>query len=109
MSSEGDILGRPAMCGGLSSPEYFDSYHADRARACCTLFRGEAEKRLNDGKTFEKFAPIYYQMQSVAGTIYQILVGVGGTRDARVMMTVYWGPGPALPELSSVKFHDDDN
>ncbi|CAH1249107.1 Hypp8519 [Branchiostoma lanceolatum] len=66
------------------------------------MFQGEVEKRLHDNKAFEAFAPISYQTQVVAGTNYRILVSVGG--DARVMLTVFWGLGAAIPELTNAEW-----
>ncbi|XP_078701008.1 uncharacterized protein LOC144927467 [Branchiostoma floridae x Branchiostoma belcheri] len=92
-----------AEVGGWSDPVLFNQTDTvDRARACCAMFQGEAEKRLNNSKAFMAFAPISYQTQVVAGTNYKILISVGG--DARVQMTVFWGLGAAVPQLVDVEW-----
>ncbi|MGI4416832.1 hypothetical protein ACR2V2_25915 [Klebsiella pneumoniae] len=85
-----------------TDPAYFNDAVADQARACCLVFQGEVQKRLNNGNVFESFAPIFYQTQVVAGINYKIMVSVGG--DGRVEMEVFWGLGTAMPELTSAEW-----
>ncbi|XP_035661879.1 uncharacterized protein LOC118406118 [Branchiostoma floridae] len=109
MSKGGPKTGVP---GGWGPWTAFDQVETDRARALLVLFRGEAEKTLNNGKAFEAFIPLSYQTQVVAGTNYSILAFVGdlgGSGQPKlpgptVHFEVFWGLGPALPELTKVEW-----
>ncbi|XP_078620821.1 uncharacterized protein LOC144887458 [Branchiostoma floridae x Branchiostoma japonicum] len=102
MSKGGPTAGVPGGWGPLTT---IDQAEIDRVRALCVLFRGEAEKQLNNGRSFESFIPHSYQTQVVAGINYGILAYVGsGRAPATVRLEVYWGLGPALPELTKVQW-----
>ncbi|CAH1249106.1 Hypp8521 [Branchiostoma lanceolatum] len=76
--------------GGWSDPVLFDQTDTDRARSSCSVFRGDVEMGMVNGK-FKVFQPISYQTQIVEGKNYKILVNVG--LDQRVSMIVSWPLG----------------
>ncbi|XP_078594410.1 uncharacterized protein LOC144872224 [Branchiostoma floridae x Branchiostoma japonicum] len=98
--------------GAYGDSVYFNE--AERVYSACVVFRGEAEKLVNNGKAFNSFQPISYQAQVVAGMNYKIQVEVTGPSQIMPIeppviaknileMTVYWGLPPATPELTEAK------
>ncbi|XP_035664483.1 uncharacterized protein LOC118407985 [Branchiostoma floridae] len=116
MSSEG---AKGGVGDDKTSGGFF--FNAEKAFSASLVFRGQAEKIANDGKPFDNFMPLYYQVDE-SWTNYTIQVDVSEPIHIRpdgpigpifpplfLEMTVHWGPAPATPELKNamVKFLGD--
>ncbi|XP_019630619.1 PREDICTED: uncharacterized protein LOC109474707 [Branchiostoma belcheri] len=96
---------------GYGDPVFFNE--TERAYGASLVFRGEVEKRVNNGEAFTSYRPVSFQAQVVEGINYKIQVEVRIWLPApieppeivqkTVEMTVYWGLPPAIPKLTDAK------
>ncbi|CAH1249105.1 Hypp8517 [Branchiostoma lanceolatum] len=93
--------GRPTPPGGFTDPAnyHITDFRQVEALFSCVKLKGEVEKLIYDGKTFQIYHPISYQSQVVNGKNYKSLVYVVGARSAigaYVEMTAYYSLDPTM-------------